>query len=289
MRHTTALLFLAIVAGVLGLSGYAVAAEKTENTASQVATGQDCPEAADAGQNATKVTTLPADHAETQRYRIRIDYPDLPTDSAALQAKLHEVGQAAKCEFMQSLPDPKQFPEFADRQLQLMLDFATATQTPRFISVREHGMSNTGGAHPIPVDAGYVYDRKLGKLITLDDLFNDPDKARNRLSQMARQALRQKIIEPAEQNDQGNSAAENRDYVENLGTMLDEGTQPTPENFAEYVLVAPKGSDDISILRLFFSTYQVAPYVYGPQAVDIAVDKLSDLLKPEYRNAFTEP
>src|SRR5699024_6465584 len=121
MRQTIALLFLAIVAGVPGLSGYAVAAEKTEDTASQAATGPNGTAAADAGQNAnaTNVTALPADHAESQRYRIRIDYPELPAGSAALQTKLHEVGQAAKCEFMQSLPDPKQFPEFADRQLQL--------------------------------------------------------------------------------------------------------------------------------------------------------------------------
>lgn len=229
------------------------------------------------------VSSLPGDHESTSRYRIDIDYPSLP-DHPALVKTLRDTGDKAKHEFMHSLPDPKERPEIANRQLQLKITFSVASRMPRFISVREQGMANTGGAHPIPVDASFVYDTQVGKVITLDDLFVDPAAARSRLAGMARKSLQEKLLKQVPGGTQ-TSAQVRKEWIDNMRKMITEGTEPTAENFSEFGVLA--GADDAaSGLELIFSPYQVAPYVYGTQTVDIPVDAFADQLKPSYRNAF---
>lgn len=227
---------------------------------------------------------VPGDHARTERYRIDIDYPRLPPSDAVLARALHKTGNEAKHEFMQSLPDPKQLPEFAHRQLQLKVDFSVASRMPRFVSIRERGMADTGGAHPIPIDGSFVYDAKAGKLITLNDLFTDPDQARRRLADMTRKTLEKQLLANVPGGNK-TSAKVRKEWIDNMRSMIEGGTQPTQQNFSEFVVLAGAG-DKASGLQLIFSPYQVAPYVYGTQTVDVPVDAFADLLKPDYRNAF---
>lgn len=227
---------------------------------------------------------VPGDHARTERYRIDIDYPRLPASDAVLARALHKTGNEAKHEFMQSLPDPKQLPEFAHRQLQLKMDFSVASRMPRFVSVRERGMADTGGAHPIPIDGSFVYDAKTGKLIALDDLFVDPDRARRHLADIARKTLEKELLAKVPGGNQ-TSAKVRKEWIDNMRGMIEDGTQPTQQNFSDFVVLAGAG-DKASGLQLIFSPYQVAPYVYGSQTVDVPVDAFADLLKPGYRDAF---
>src|SRR5699024_8721284 len=99
----------------------------------------------------TSMRAVPADHETTPRYKIDISYPLLPETATALATALQQTGASAKQAFLQALPDAEQFPQHADRQLQLQIDFKAVSRSPRFISVREHGWANTGGAHPIPI------------------------------------------------------------------------------------------------------------------------------------------
>lgn len=234
--------------------------------------------------NASSAASLPGDHAQTKRYRIDISYPQLPASEQALAKALHQTGHKAKREFMSALPDPKEFPEWADRQLQLILKFSVAARMPAFVSIREQGMANTGGAHPIPVDATFVYDTRAGKVIAFDDLFADPGAARERLSQVARKALEKKLLAKIP-GDEHTTPKARKEWTTNMRKMITEGTQPTAENFSEFVILAGAG-DKASGLELIFSPYQVAPYVYGSQTVDVPVDVFGNLLKPAYANAF---
>lgn len=229
---------------------------------------------------------LPGDHAQTRRYKIDIDYPRLPASEAALAKTLQDTGDAAKREFMQALPDPKKFPEFADRQLQLILDFSVAARMPAFVSIREKGMADTGGAHPIPVDGSFVYDTAAHRVIQLDDLFSDPAKARGVFSKMARAALQKKLLAKVP-GGSGTPAKVRKEWKGNMRQMIEQGTQPTAENFSQFVVLAGAG-DKASGLELIFPPYQVAPYVYGTQTVEVPVDAFADLLKPDYRDAFVE-
>lgn len=232
----------------------------------------------------TASNALPGDHAQTKRYKIDINYPQLPASDAVLAGALHQTGDKAKQEFMEALPDPKELPEFADRQLQLKVDFSVAARMPRFVSVREKGMADTGGAHPNPIDGSFVLDTQAGKVITLDDLFTDPEQARQHLSEISREAL-QKTLLAKVPGGAKTPAKVRKEWQDNMREMIDDGTRPTQENFSEFVVLAGAG-DKASGLQLIFSPYQVAPYVYGTQTVDVPVDAIADLLKPAYRDAF---
>ena len=231
-------------------------------------------------------TFATGEHANTPRYRIDISYPRLPAEEAPLRATLRKVAAVAKQEFMQALPDPDRFPEFADRQMQLLIDFRIAARTRDFVSVRETGMQDTGGAHPIPIDSTIVYDVRAHHAVPLDDLFIDADAAHKALSDYSRTELTKKILAQAPKPGEGSPEAI-REWKTNARKMIDDGTQPTTQNFANFIVRAGAGPGDASPgLTLIFPPYQVAAYVYGTQTVDVSGSIFAQYLKPQYRGAF---
>lgn len=230
-----------------------------------------------------------AERVSTSRYRIDISYPDLHADEAPLAAMLRRIAAAAKQDFLRALPDPKTFPEFADRQLQLRIDFKVAARTSAFTSVRETGFQDTGGAHPAPIDAAIVYDIDAHRTITLDDLFAHPDAARKAIADFARADLMKKIMAQTPAPGEGSPQAV-AEWKANAKQMIDEGTGPTPQNFANFVIRAGSNTRATSPgLMLIFPPYQVAAYVYGTQTVDVPVEVFGQYLAPQYRTAFGAP
>lgn len=229
---------------------------------------------------------VPGDHAVTKHYKIAISLPALPATDKPLADAMRTTADNAKRDFIQALPDPKALPEFANRQLDLILDFRLAAQTPAFTSVRETGSADTGGAHPNPVQATFVFDRKAGKLITLDDLFAQPDAARKALANFAHDTLLKKLMANAPKPGEGSPEAI-REWKSNTVQMLDDGTKPTTVNYSVFVVRAGNQPDAASPgLTLVFPPYQVAPYVYGTQTVDVPAGAFAQFLKPEYAGAF---
>lgn len=230
---------------------------------------------------------LPGDHAVTKRYKIAITLPSLPANEQPIGAALRTTADNAKREFLKALPDPIQMPEFADRQLQLLIDFKIAANTSGFTSVRETGMQDTGGAHPIPVQAAFVFDRKAGKLITLDDLFTDPDAARKALANFAHDTLLKKFSADAPKPGDGSSPDAIREWKSNMLQMLNDGTKPTSVNYSVFVVRAgDKENASSPGLTLIFPPYQVAPYVYGAQTVEVPASIFAQFLKAGYKSDF---
>ncbi|MGH8190397.1 MAG: RsiV family protein [Rhodanobacteraceae bacterium] len=231
-------------------------------------------------------TALPADQVTTRHYKIAIALPTLPPGEQPLADALRTTADNAKRDFMNALPDPQQYPEFAHQQFQLLLKFEVAADTPAFTSVRETGMQDTGGAHPNPVQAAFVFDRKAGKLITLDDLFADPDAARKALANVAHDTLLKKFMANAPKPGEG-SPETLRQWKSNMVQMLNDGTKPTTVNYSVFVV---RAGDDANApspgLTLVFPPYQVAPYVYGTQTVDVPASVFAKFLKPAYRRDF---
>lgn len=226
------------------------------------------------------------EHVATARYKIDISYPDLNAGEAPLAAMLHRIAGAAKQDFLHALPDPKTFPEFADRQLQLRIDFKMAARTGAFASVRESGFQDTGGAHPAPIDAAIVYDAHARRTLPLDDLFAQPDAARKALAGFARANLMEKMMAQAPNPGEGSPQAI-AEWKANASRMIAEGTQPTSQNFANYIVRAgAQPADPSPGLTLIFPPYQVAAYVYGTQTVDVPSGVLAPFLKAAYRSAF---
>ncbi|MER3546984.1 MAG: hypothetical protein C4338_05005, partial [Rhodanobacteraceae bacterium] len=222
-------------------------------------------------------------------YQIDITYPALTPDQAPLAAMLRKIAATAKQDFMQALPDPKRSPEFVGRPLQLLIDFKIAARNNDFISVRETGLQDTGGAHPIPIDSTVVYDAQVHLTVTLDDLFANPDAAHRQLSDYARAELMKKIMVQAPKPSEG-SPAVIREWKINAQKMIDDGTQPSEQNFANFIVCATDNPMQPSPgLVLIFPPYQVAAYVYGTQTVFVPAAVFAQYLKPQYQNTFGMP
>lgn len=283
-----------LLAVLLTIAGLAACGQRaTENTSAAAApaataalAGASTPVIAAAPASASTVA-LPGDHAATQHYKIAIELPALPNGEQPLAAALRATADNAKRDFLQALPDPTQLPEFAHRRFELRLDFKIAANTPTFTSVRETGMQDTGGAHPLPVEAAFVFDRKAGKLVTLDDLFADPDAARKALANFAHDALLKKFMAHAPKPGEGSPAAL-REWKANMVQMLNDGTRPTTVNYSLFVVRAGASAAAPSPgLALIFPPYQVAPYVEGTQVVDVPATLFAHWLKTGYRGDFT--
>ncbi|HET6906070.1 MAG TPA: RsiV family protein [Rhodanobacteraceae bacterium] len=226
------------------------------------------------------------EHVSTPRYRIDVSYPALTGDEAPLSAMLHRIAKAARQGFLQALPDPRIFPEFANRQLQLRIDFRLAARSNAFTSIREAGFQDTGGAHPAPIDAAIVYDIHAQRTVPLDDLFARPGAARKALADFARAGLTEKMMAQAPRAGEGSPDAI-REWKANAMRMIADGTAPTQQNFANFIVRAGANPDDPSPgLTLIFPPYQVAAYVYGTQTVDVPARVFAAYLEPRYQAAF---
>jgi hypothetical protein len=272
-RHAALMLMVVVAPAFTGCQGSQTTAAPDMQAAGRQATPSAAPDA-------------DGEHLATSRYRIDITYPRLDHEEAPLTAMLHRIAGAAKQDFLRALPDPKIFPEFADRQLQLRIDFKIAARTGAFTSVRESGFQDTGGAHPAPIDAAIVYDTQAQRSIPLDDLFAQPDAARRALADFVRAAITEKMMAQAPKPGEGSPRAVN-EWKASAKQIVEQGTQPTSQNFANYIVRASAQPGDPSPgLTLIFPPYQVAAYVYGTQVVDVPARVFATYLKPQYRSAF---
>lgn len=125
----------------------------------------------------------------------------------------------------------------------------------RYASVKIQVMVYTGGAHPIHWPMTWVFDMTDGRVLGLEDIFNDVGAALGRIAPMVRDVLKAKLGEMA------------------FPDMLDPGTAPTEENY-RFFIITEEG------VAFFFSHYQVAPYVAGQQVVTIPWEQLDGVLTP---------
>jgi hypothetical protein len=118
-----------------------------------------------------------------------------------------------------------------------------------------------GAAHPYHVTYTFIFDKKLGKLVTIQDLFMPYSKYFQFLSSYAYNDL----IKQSEEGDTGFTYDKD---------MLKSGTEATLENFR---LAVPTKDG----LVIHFDEYQVAPYAAGAQQVTVPYAKLQEFINPE--------
>jgi hypothetical protein len=117
-----------------------------------------------------------------------------------------------------------------------------------------------GAAHPYHTIHTYIFDKKLGKVVTVQDLFKPYSKYFEYLSSYAYEDL----IKQSKEGDIG--------FVYD-DQMLRSGTEATLENF-RHVLPTKDG------LAFYFEEYQVAPYAAGSQQIVIPYAYLKDYAEP---------
>lgn len=213
-------------------------------------------------------------------YIVGISFPQAAANYPGLAQALKAYADAARSELMQAVTGLNGQKPTAPYDLSLQ--FTGLVDSPNVVAVAADGSSYTGGAHGNPLVARFVWLPKPGQLLTAQHLFPTAnawqvisDASREQLATSLSQRLDADELEGIERAQQMQSSSK----------MLDAGTAPKAENFAQFEPVMDVGGR-IRALRFVFPPNQVGPYVDGTRSVDIPARVLLPILAPEYRALF---
>ena len=215
------------------------------------------------------------------RYIIGITWPDGADRYPALAAELKAYADSARAEVMQAV---EALEPGASAMYDLALEFKVLADTPEVFAVAADGGTYTGGAHGTPLIARFVWLPREERLLTPDALVPDPDSWREISAYVREQlhaALSQRV--DADELDPGERAR----VMRSAGRMIDEGTAPEPDNFAQFEPVTGSGGR-FAGLRFVFPPYQVGPYSDGVQSVEVPAAVLLPHVAPAYRPLFSD-
>jgi len=261
---------------VLALAMLAIAACKREAAAPQ------------AGPATPATTAAPAAAASglqdvvetTPRYVIGISYPKSASKYPGLAAALQAYANASRRELMQAVEGLGNDKPTAPYELSL--SFTELLDTPTLVAVAADGYNYTGGAHGAPLIARFVWLPREQKVLTAQALVPD-EKGWQAISDFVREQLHTALSQRVDADDV--PAADRADMLKSAGQMIDEGTQPSAQSFAQFEPVM--GADGrIAALRFVFPPYQVGPYADGTQTVDVPADVLLPQVASAYRSLF---
>ena len=188
---------------------------------------------------------------EEGKAQISLYYPIFGNDS--VDAKIRQWATARVEQFQQQVAGEGQRTSEGgqnNRQWELSGNFEVTSPTPNIVSVLFSIYSYTGGSHGSLDLVSQSYDLSDGHSLALADIFGEPFVGVSVLSKLARQELKKKL---------GDSADED---------MIKSGTEPLPENFT-LLSLTPKG------LYLDFPPYQVASWADGRQRLFIPLAALA--------------
>ncbi|MFS8137048.1 MAG: PdaC/SigV domain-containing protein [Thermomonas sp.] len=216
----------------------------------------------------------------TPDYIVGISFPQSAAKQPALAQALKTYAATARGDLMKAVAGLEGHKPTAPYDLSLQ--FTGLVDTPDILAVAADGSSYTGGAHGIPLVARFVWLPKTQKMLTAQALFTSAnawqvisDAAREQLSTTLSQRLDADDVEGAERAQQ----------LQNGSRMIDDGTAPKAENFAQFEPVMDV-SGRIRALRFVFPPYQVGPYVDGTRSVDIPARVLLPIMAPDYKTLF---
>ncbi len=139
-------------------------------------------------------------------------------------------------------------------QLETRVD--TVHSSAKALTVKVETYAYTGGAHPNSGLSYYTFDRKTGRLLTLDDMVEDTTALLGIVEQAFRQQQR---IEP-------------NANLEEEGYFLRDGHFFLPDN----VGTTRNG------LIFYYNPYEIAAYAMGPVQVTIPYEKLNGILREQW-------
>ncbi|MFL6592844.1 MAG: PdaC/SigV domain-containing protein [Luteimonas sp.] len=214
------------------------------------------------------------------RYMIGISYPDVARRYPGLAAALKRYADAARSELMEAVSGMGE--DKPASPYDLSLAFTEVLADPHLVAIAAEGSSYTGGAHSNPLVARFVWLPAEDRQLTASELVPDPQAWRD-LSGYIREQLQTAL---SQRVDADKLPPEDRaEIVKGASRMIEEGTTPRPENFANFEPVL--GTDGrIVALRFVFPPYQVGPYADGTQTVDVPADVLLPKIAPAYRRLF---
>lgn len=142
--------------------------------------------------------------------------------------------------------------------------FKIIQSNSQYISVVLNYGAFTGGAHGYENNVSYNYDLKNKKNIKLKDLFpNNPDYL-TYLSDKSRESLKATFAIVSEEDKKNSDAQALKEYVDNINSSIESGTEPKIENFNIFTFTKDK-------VKIYFAQYQVGPYTFGSPQVEIDI------------------
>ncbi len=217
------------------------------------------------------------------RYVLGISYPPTINTYPALARELGAYADQAKAELLKAVDELGNDQPRAPYELSLAFDLLV--DTSQVVAVSAEGSSYTGGAHGQPLVSRFVWLPQKERMLTAQALIDSP-KGWQAISDYTGD----KLLEQAMVRAQGEDMApeEQQAQVRNLSKMIDAGTAPKAENFAEFQPVVD-ANGHITALRFVFPPYQVGPYSDGTQTVDVPAAVLLPHVAAEYRELFAQP
>lgn len=215
------------------------------------------------------------------RYIIGISYPPAARRYPGLAAELQRYSDAARSELMEAVAGMGN--EAPTAPYDLSLSYTMVAESARMVAVAADGSSYTGGAHGNPLVARFVWLPQRNELLRPEKLIVEPEGWRV-LSDYVGEALQAAVSQRVDADNL--EPGERAQIVRSAGKMIDEGTQPEPDNFRQFEpVLAANGS--MRALRFVFPPYQVGPYSDGVQSVEVPAEVLLPHVAAEYRDLFT--
>jgi len=197
-------------------------------------------------------------------YTIDAEYPQFVGVSAAFNSEIADFVNGNISDFKQAsaenwqarentLPagEPKQ--EFPDQPFYFDSNWEPEQLNQDHISFVDRFYEFVGGANENQNLKTFNYDVKNGSNVALVDLFPDVPDYLQKISDFVRSSLSSQL-----------DAASNGNVQTD---MLDQGTEPTLDNFSNFVF-------NDSVVTFYFPKYQVAPGVFGEQSVPIQIAQI---------------
>ncbi len=215
------------------------------------------------------------------RYIVGISYPKDLANHPGLASILHDYAQSARDELIEAaegLGNDKPTAPY-----ELSLNFEKVIDTPRLVAVAADGSRYTGGAHGQPLIARFVWLPEKNHLLRAQELIPQP-AGWQAISDFVGEQLMTAVALRADAD--ALPPVERADVLKGAAKMIDEGTTPKPENFAQFIPILD-ATGRISGLRFVFPPYQVGPYSDGTQTVDVPATVLLPHVAPEYADLFS--
>ncbi|MFA6251437.1 MAG: DUF3298 domain-containing protein [Candidatus Paceibacterota bacterium] len=153
-------------------------------------------------------------------------------------------------------------PATTDDKFSFISDFTIIQSNSSYISFVLNYGGFSGGAHGYENKVSFSYDVKNKKVIELEDLFtNNPDYL-TYLSEQSREILKKEFATVSEEDRKNSDPEAIKEYVDNIVSMIQEGTEPKAENFSVFTFTPEK-------IKIYFAQYQVGPYVIGMPTVEV--------------------
>jgi len=214
-------------------------------------------------------------------YEYHVRYPELSPEWPALGKAMRAYAGQRIQQLLSDLPATGERDANA-AALVLDLEFNVARRTEAFVSVLAQG-SLRGAAQVEPLAAAFVLQVDGARLLAITDLFADPDAALRALSKECARQLQGRYESSLRQN-----TGDSKTLAAALKSMQDgvtRGTAPAAPNFAVWLV---DGIDSKAIgLTLIFAQAQLGMTSGGEQQVEVPAKVFYELLKPEYREAFS--